>query len=192
MKTLPRNLLLSLLVVAASAVYAAGTPAIDVTVSNSSGKLVYKGKTGANGTFATGKLEPGEYVVQFNAKKSAVQGDRYALVVSAGKKKVSADAVAGDKFAKGGVAMKVEVGHGLNITGQVAAGDAAVLASTGGAKVKVMNGKRYVWLAAETGSHMGGRWVEEGSAAASNVVRMSNSGVHAIQEHNDWRGQGGN
>lgn len=190
MKIPLRNILLSFLLVAASAVYAATVPSMDVTVSDSAGKLVYKGKTNSNGTFSTGKLNPGSYVVQFNANKSSVKGP-YALVVSAGKKKVTAEAVEGSKFAAGGVAMKVEVGRGLNITGQVATNLAAVTAS-GNAKVKVMNGKRYVWVEGETGSHMGGRWVEEGTPAASNVVRMSSEGVHTMQESGGHGGGPGN
>ena len=33
--------------------------------------------------------------------------------------------------------------------------------------VKVINGKRYVWVPGPIGSNMGGRWVEEGSEAAA-------------------------
>ena len=42
------------------------------------------------------------------------------MVVSAGKKKVIATGVSGEKFHGGGVAMRVNVGPGLKITGQVA------------------------------------------------------------------------
>lgn len=40
------------------------------------------------------------------------------------------------------------------------------------ANVKVMNGKRFVWVPAPIGSHMGGKWVEEGSEEA--VLSTSN------------------
>ena len=60
--------------------------------------------------------------MQFTSKDSSVKGGQYSIVVAAGKKKVVANAVAGEKFLGGGVAMKVEVGAGLNITGQVVAG----------------------------------------------------------------------
>jgi hypothetical protein len=163
---------------------------MDVTVSDASGKLAYQGRTGSNGTFSTGKLAPGQYVVQFNAQKSAVKGEHYALVVSAGKKKVTAESVEGEKFAAGGVAVKVEVGRGLGITGQVATNMAA-MASTDG-KVKVINGKRYVWVATETGSGLGGRWVEEGTPSSANLTRMSNDGVHAVQEQMGHGGGPGN
>src|SRR3712207_1026193 len=115
---------------------------MSVTVSDPAGKVAYKGKTAGNGTFATGVLAPGEYVVQFNG--AAKKGETYALVVSAGKQKVTANSVDGAQFGAGGVAMKVKVGKGLNITGQIA--DATQVATSGNTKVKIMNGRRYFWV----------------------------------------------
>jgi hypothetical protein len=107
------------------------------------------------------------------------------LVVSAGKKKVAADTVAGEKFAAGGVAMKVDVGAGLNITGQVASAGAA------DANVKIIKGKRYVWVkGGETGSNIGGHWVEEGSRAAGNARTLSRSDLNRMQEHADGHQEG--
>jgi len=91
-------------------------------VSDAGGKAAFKGITKSNGDFQTAKLAPGNYVVQFIAKSPAVKGGQYSIVVAAGKKKVVANAVAGEKFLAGGVAMKVEVGAGLNIAGQVVIG----------------------------------------------------------------------
>jgi hypothetical protein len=180
-----RNTLLFLLFAAISSINGAGVPAIDVVVSDASGKVAFKGKTNADGTFSTPNLAPGNYVVQFNSKSSVLKGNQYALVVSAGKKKVAAGAVAGEKFAAGGVAMKVDVGTGLKITGQVASTAAA------DANVKIINGKRYVWVkGGETGSNIGGRWVEEGSRAASNVRTMSGGDVNRMQEHGDAHQEG--
>jgi hypothetical protein len=122
MKTVTRSFVVGLLGAAASVVSAA-VPLINVTVADSSGKVAYKGATDGKGTFATGKLPPGGYVVQFNSN-SAPKGSKYVLVISAGKKKVMANAVEAEKFAAGGVAMKIEVAAGLNITGQVAAAGA--------------------------------------------------------------------
>ena len=127
---------------------------MSVTVSDASGKAAFKSTTNATGAFATQNLQPGNYVVQFNAKSSAVKGNHYALFVSAGKKKVWAGAVPGEKFAGGGVAMKVEVGADLNITGQVATET----------NVAVMNGKTLVWIPPMLGSNMPGHWAEKGSA----------------------------
>lgn len=112
---------LCLFLVAAS-VANAGVPSMNVTVSDSSGKAAFKGPTKDDGVFATAKLQPGSYVVQFTAKNSSVKGGQYSIVVGAGQKKVVANAVAGEKFLGPGVAMKVEVGAGLNITGQVVVG----------------------------------------------------------------------
>jgi len=188
MKNLSRNILLSLLALAASGAYGASLPAMDVTVSNPSGKLVYKGKVAANGTFSTGKLEPGNYVVEFNSKTPGPKGAQYAVVVSAGKKKVSADAVPGEKFAAGGVAMKVDVGPGLNLTGQVAAG-AITAPGQSNARVKIVNGKRYVWVGPETGSNMGGRWVEEGEANVPGL-NLQHAGAQGLQNMQDRGSQG--
>ena len=167
MKTLSRNILLSFLFVAASAVCGAGLPTMDITVSDSNGNLAYRGQTSATGTFATGKLKPGQYVVQFNAKNAA-QSENFALVISAGRQKVVADSVAGRKFADGGVAMRVKVGRDLRITGQVA-------------NEMIADGKRFIWVENETGSHMG-RWVEAGSARNWNVTQISSSGVQDLMD----------
>jgi len=124
MKNLFPGFGLTLLLIAAS-VAQAGVPSMNVTVSDAAGKAAFKGATKGDGAFATGKLPPGNYVVQFTAKNSSVKGDQYSIVVAAGKKKVVANAVAGDKFLGGGVALKVEVGAGFPITGQVWAGTSA-------------------------------------------------------------------
>ncbi|MDP9097693.1 MAG: carboxypeptidase-like regulatory domain-containing protein, partial [Verrucomicrobiota bacterium] len=113
MKTLIRGVGIALLFLGVSLAYGA-VPALNVTVSDASGKAAYKGMTNAKGMFATTSLKPGNYVVQLNSKSVATKGAHYAIVVSAGMKKVTADAVPGEKFAGGGVALKVEVGPGLN------------------------------------------------------------------------------
>jgi hypothetical protein len=145
---------LSLVVGIFTATIAFGSiPPMTVTVSDAGGKASFKGMTDAKGAFATATLPPGNYVVQFNSNSGTVKGSHYSVVVSAGKKKVSANAVPGEKFTGGGVAMKVDVGAGLNITGQVAAEE----------KVN-KNGKKMVWIPPMLGSNMPGHWAEEGSA----------------------------
>src|SRR6478672_11346998 len=121
MKNLFPKLALSLFLVGAS-LMSAGVPPLNVTVSDSTGKAAFKGATKGDGGFATAKLQPGNYVVQFTAKDSSMKGSQYSIVVAAGTKRVVANAVAGEKFLAGGVAMKVEVKAGLNIAGQVVAG----------------------------------------------------------------------
>ena len=127
---------------------------MNVTVSDAGGKAAFKGATDAKGVFATAKLQPGKYVVQFNARSADVKGKNYAIVVSAGTKKVTANAVAGEKFSAGGVALKVDVGPGLNVTGQIAAES----------NTTMKNGRKMVWIPPMLGSNMPGHWAEEGSA----------------------------
>jgi hypothetical protein len=150
MKKLICRTTLSLLLIAASAAYGS-VPVMNVSVSDASGKAAFKGVTDSKGTFATANLKPGSYVVQINSR-STTKGSFYAVVVSAGKKKVSASAVPAEKFAGGGVALKVDVGAGLNISGQVAAEE------------KMKGGKKMVWIPPVLGSNQPGHWVEEGSA----------------------------
>ena len=119
MKNMIRIAAVSLLCLAAGIAYGA-VPVMNVTVSDASGKAAFKGTTNGSGGFATAKLKAGNYTVQLSSK-SAVKGSHYAIVLSAGKKKVSAGAVPAEKLAGGGVALKVDVADGLNITGQVAA-----------------------------------------------------------------------
>jgi hypothetical protein len=83
------------------------------------------------------------------------------------------------------VAMKVDVGAGLGINGQVA--EVGTVMADRGRKVKVMNGKRYVWIEGETGTNVRGRWVEEGSAAARSMGTMDRESVSFMQ---DRSGQG--
>jgi hypothetical protein len=177
MKNMIRSAVVSFLFIAACMAYGA-VPAVNVTVSDAGGKAAFKGSTNAKGAFETAKLNPGNYVVQFNSTNGALKGNNYAIVVSAGTKKVSAAGVAGEKFAKGGVALKVEVGAGLNIAGQVAA------EANGASK----NGKKMVWIPPQAGSHFPGHWVEEGSAeavAAKTAGSMSTQDVQNRQNHAD-------
>ena len=171
MKHIFRGLSFLMALFAAAAVYAA-VPAMNVTVSDASGKAAFKGTTNANGVFATAKLTPGNYTVQVASQSADVKGKHYTIVVAAGKKKVSAGAVPGEKFARGGVALKVDVGAGLNITGQVSSEE----------KVS-KGGKKMVWIPPQLGSNLPGRWVEEDSAeAAASKTRgsMSKEGVQKI------------
>jgi hypothetical protein len=172
-KTIP-SLALSLLL-GAAAIASGGIPPVNVVVSDKGGKAAFKGATNTSGTFATSKLQPGNYVVQFTSSSAELKGKQYALVVSAGNKKVSAN-VAGEKFAGGGVAMKVDVGAGLNITGQVAAQN--------GPNSK--GGKKMVWIPKQLGSNQPGHWVEADSAeavAAKNAGVLSTQDVNRMQEH---------
>ena len=164
---------------------AGAVPSLEVTVFDAGGKVTFKGPTSSNGTFATRNLKPGNYVVQFNTKSAVVKGNQYLLVVSAGSKKVIAAAVPGETFLRGGAAMKMEVGPGLRITGQAAhdRGSADERIPTS----RMINGKRYVWVAPETGTNLPGHWVEEGLAPARNVIALNSE---AIRRKQDRAGEG--
>jgi hypothetical protein len=174
MKKTIRNTFVGLLIVGASAAYGA-IPPITVLVADSAGKPAYKGAIDSSGSFATGTLKPGGYVVQFNSN-NAPKGNKYALVVSAGKKKVVANAVAGEKFAGGGVAMKIDVGAGLHITGQVAA-------DTGGGEAPLgRNGKPMVWIPKQLGSNLPAHWAESDSAEAKQAQTAGSYSSKNIQD----------
>jgi hypothetical protein len=173
MKTIARSFVVSLIAAAAS-VASGAVPVINVTVADSSGKAAYKGATDGKGTFATGKLQPGGYVVHFSSK-SAPKGSKYALVISAGTKKVMANAVEAEKLAGGGAAMKIDVAAGLNITGQVAAEDK-------NSAPMGHNGKPMVWLPKKLGSNLPAHWVESDSAEAKEAQTSTSFSKKNIQD----------
>ncbi|MEY2518703.1 MAG: hypothetical protein QOF24_462 [Verrucomicrobiota bacterium] len=184
MKNIFRFASIVLFLIAVSVGYSA-LPALNVTVSDGGGKVAFKGATNATGTFATPNLKPGNYVVQFNSSSAALKGNTYALVISAGKKKVTADAVPGEKFVAGGVAMKLEVGSGLNITGQVA--------TTVNVRIDPKSQKKMVYIAPAVGSNMPGRWVPEDSAeavAARQSGMLRTEDVRKMQDHGDGAASG--
>lgn len=173
MNNLIRNAVASLFLAVACLAYGA-VPALNVTVSDSGGKAAFKGATNAKGSFATAKLKPGNYIVQFNSN-SVAKGGLYALVVSAGTKKVVANGIAAEKLAGGGVAMKIDVGAGLNITGQVASEDK-------NSAPMGKNGKPMVWLPKQIGSNRAARWVESDSAEAKQAQTASSYSTKNIQD----------
>ncbi len=58
--------------------------------------------------------------------------------------------------------------------------------------VKVINGKRYFFVRQEMGSNLGGRWVEEQSLRAPNVVAISADAFREMQERGSQGNMGGN
>ena len=160
-------------------------PSMDVTVFDSAGRIAFKGPISGKATFATRNLDAGDYVVQFNTRSPAVKNNHYLLVVSAGKKKVIAAAVAGETFTNGGAAMNIRVVYGSNITGQVAKEQNT--AGGPGAKYRVIEGKRFVWVTARTGSNRAAHWEEETLAPAAQVVVWTRD---ELQKRMDRGGEG--
>jgi hypothetical protein len=93
-----------------------------------------------------------------------------------------------------GLALDVQVAATSAISGKVTTTKVAVKPGQGSeavkANVKVMNGKRYVWVPGSLGSNMGGRWVEEGTEAAK--MSKKGKGHHdALSRAQDQTVQGG-
>lgn len=205
MKSPLRYSLLVLTLCGGVAAHAApATAGLDVVVAKSSGAVAFKGKTDSAGNFSTGALPGGSYIVQFNSANPGLKGKQLSIAASGGKRNVTANAVAGEKFGGGGVAMKVDVAKGSSLTGKVVTGALAtaqpaaaqVNAAQPGtdavrANVKVMNGKRYVWVPGPVGSQIRGRWVEEGSEAARlSTSNKKGEDAEVLRRFQDGSGQG--
>ncbi len=172
---------LLLLVFVASSAFA--IPPLDVTVSGANSGRVSKMITKSDGTFATGSLASGSYVVEFRSHSAALANDQFLLVLRAGKKTVISNAIPGKQFTAGGAAVRMDLKNGTAITGQVASER-----ELSKAKVRMVNGKRLVWVESKTGSNVGGQWVEESALREPNASYLSNDTVREMQE----RGSQGN
>ena len=179
MKNPLRNLLFVLSAFVVSAASGANIPGLDVIVKKN-GKALFKGKTDTSGTFKTGTLEPGSYSVEFRAPGSMnLKGQQLAIVVKPGKAAPLQSSANGAHLSSG-VAMTVDIGKATSLSGQVTQSGRVAAESSkapeGYEKVKgnmkIINGKRHVWVPAPIGSNMGGRWVEEGTEGA--VLSTSN------------------
>lgn len=162
------------LFLALTGAYGSGVPNVDVMVSDPAGRLAYRGKTDANGVFATRRLAAGNYVVQFKANKAAAHRNDYAIFAAAGHHRVVADAVSGAQIAGGGVELRLKSATGTLIIGQVALGGVEAL------RTKIVNGVRYVLLPPETGD-LGPRWVEEGSHSKRNISRIRDTDPNMVK-----------
>lgn len=83
------------------------------------------------------------------------------------------------------MAIKIQVGAGIQISGQVLNDEA--IAKAGGPKYRVIDGKRYLWVSARTGTNLAGKWVEEGSARDGTISAWSSS---ELQKKMDRGGEG--
>lgn len=193
----PRTFLVTcaLALVAVGASAAPSTVSFDVIVKQKpNGTSVFQGKTDPRGNFATPQLDAGSYSVEFRSKQAAaMKGEEITIAINSGKGESSQSMAPADKFASG-VAMNFEVKKPTKLTGQVGADAGAEAASNAkgpvvAGSVKVINGKRFVWMPPELGSNMGGKWVPEGSPGApkANVQRGNRDSLQRMQDHS---GQG--
>ena len=108
------------------------------------------------------------------ANVPALKGQQLSISVTAGKQPPR-QANASGKHLGGGVAINVDVARPSKLSGTISSGGAAAAETTKApegyekvkANVKVINGKRYVWVPGAIGSNMGGKWVEEGTEGAA-------------------------
>ena len=180
---LPKSLaVLSLL--AGASIASAAVSDIQVTVARDpGGAIAYKGTLDAKGNFATNDLTPGNYTVVFTSKSPALKNDQLSLRVFGGKQKMAADGVEGSKLVGAGVAMKIELAKPSRLSGNIlsAKGTSSQAVEQGNTKVKIVNGKRYYWMRPETGSNLGGRWVEESEISPSQVRSYNQDALRNMQ-----------
>lgn len=155
--------------------------AVELTAKDkASGKVVYKGETNAAGKFSTSALAPGTYTFQFTAKDGA--GFQVALSGAKSAKQI--------KGPKSSVTFAVEMASTNKVSGRVTATPAT--AATGGKNdpnVKIVNGKRYVFVRGEIGSNMGGKWIPEEEARKSDPNRDRRNATEATQRIQDLGSQ---
>src|SRR6478609_4900658 len=87
---------------------------------------------------------PSMDVTVFDAKEKVVFKQAINAVVSFGRKKVIAASVPGESFMARGAAVRIDVGPGMKITGQVAKEEA--MSQLDGPMSRVVDGKRYLWV----------------------------------------------
>lgn len=174
MKNTIRRTLPLLLALASSA---SAIPPLDVTVSDATTGRTHQMLTKPDGTFATGALPSGSYVIKFRSHDAALANDQFLLVLRAGKKTMVSNAIPGKQFAAGGAAVRMQLGNEKQITGQVASER-----ELRKAKVRMVNGKRFIWREGGTGDNFGARWVEENSLRGATLTGLSEEAFRNMQE----------
>lgn len=183
MKNTVRHILL-LFALAGTAAYGANMSGIDVVAKEkSTGQVVYQGKTDAAGKFTTETLAPGAYILEFRSK----QGGALQVALSGARR-------AKQMTLPGGVAFSLEITPASKVLGKVT-GEPILTADQpapkGTSKVKIVNGKRFVWVGPEIGSQMGGRWIPEEDAVATNPDGARRNARDNLRKMQDLGGQGG-
>ena len=187
MKTLAAKFAVVLTLVTTLSAYGA-SGGISVTVKEKgSNSVAFQGATDGSGNFKTTSLKPGAYVVELKAPAKSIDSHQMTVALGGVKGAVKQSAI------PSGLALDVQVATASAITGKVTTTQVAVQPAKGAqavkANVKVMNGKRYVWVPGTLGSNMSGRWVEEGTEGAQ--LRQTGKGhAEALSRAQDLTGTG--
>ena len=184
MKNFMRLAIIGLSGIVVSAASAANMPGVDVTAKEKgSGKVVYQGKTDRAGKFTTATLAAGKYELAFRSDEP--QGFQVALGGTKSAKQMKA---------KDGLAFDVEIAPASKVTGKVTVVPLTAAQQLGMAKanknVRIIKGKRHVWVRGEIGSHMGGKWVPEDEAEVVNTKASRGNAAEGLQRMQDLGGQG--
>ncbi|HST30998.1 MAG TPA: carboxypeptidase-like regulatory domain-containing protein [Chthoniobacterales bacterium] len=92
-------------------------------------------------------------------------------------------------------AVKASINNVLAKSGSTELNFALKTTSASGDRMVTKNGKHYVYIPAETGSHLGGRWVEvdeNGQADSANVNNVERAGSEALRRMQSNSGAMGN
>lgn len=167
MKNTTRGILLLAVLFALPVVYGQapkGVAGVSVAVKQNPAK---RSVTDAKGSFSLEGLPAGSYNLTIRAQRAqdtkmaatskVIVATSYSIKVEGTKRPVTQTLTSDQLLA--GVDVRVEVGGGAKVRGQVLAGGT----------------KKMVWIAPEIGSHMPGHWVDADSkeASALNRVRVS-------------------
>lgn len=181
-----------LLLLTISATAFAGPQRIKIT-ARAKGYPAVQGEADARGNFTLPNLQSGSYMIEFRSADSGeLKGKQFGIEITGGKQPVRQTAVPGEKLGGGGVALPVEVAKAGKLTGRITTAQLSAAPAANGksdANVKIIKGKRYVWVKGDIGSQMGGKWVPEDEAQQvdKNTGRRSGEMLRSMQ---DLGGQG--
>jgi len=175
MKHMTRGIVFLLVVLATPVIYGGepdlGVAGVDVIVKQ---RPSDRAVTDARGNFAIEALAAGSYTLTVRARKAedlhhnasgkVIVATSYSIKIEGAKRAVNKAGLTSTDLVEG-VDIDVDLGPGARMRGQVAA------AST----------MRMVWIPHETGSHIAGHWVEEGSAEAK-AAPHHNVNLMSMQE----------
>ncbi len=180
MKQMTRGIVVLLVALATPVSYggepAHGVAGVDVIVKQ---RPSDRAVTDGHGNFAIEALAGGSYTITFRARKAedlhhstsdrVIVATTYSIKIDGAKRAVNKNGLTTEDLLVG-YDVNVDLGAGARIRGQVAAAAS----------------KSMVWIPQETGSHIPGHWVEEGSAEAKaalhhHVEQMSTAEIRGMQ-----------